>query len=76
MPKIEYFKNVYESLKKNASGRPRKARSDFATLKILEYWVRIMDRHPRNHISGQRDETSAARNGVNKSSEECQRKNE
>ena len=46
MPKIEYFKNVYESLKKNASGRPRKARSDFATLKILEYWVRIMDRHP------------------------------
>lgn len=46
MAKIDYFKNVYASLKKSATDRPKKSRFDFAGLKILEYWVRILDRHP------------------------------
>ena len=46
MAKIDYFKNVYAGLKKSATDRPKKSRFDFAGLKILEYWVRILDRYP------------------------------
>jgi SpoVK/Ycf46/Vps4 family AAA+-type ATPase len=46
MPKNDYFKNVYRELKKETPKESAEKGGDFSNLKILEYWVRFMDKSP------------------------------
>ncbi len=44
-----YFKKIYQDLKKSGrNGAARPGRLDFADLKILEYWVRIIRNNPES----------------------------